>query len=311
MDIDQSVDVVIPVYRPGKELEKLLYWLDRQTVSVRNVFIMHTREEEKLSLGASFRFHTVVEEISPQEYDHGGTRDRAMQKSTGKIIVCMTQDAVPENEYLIENLIQPLADEDIAVSYARQMPKTECKLLERYTRSFNYPAASRVKSSEDLDTLGIKTYFCSNVCAAYNREIYVKTGGFEKKTIFNEDMLYAAKCIRQGYKVAYAGDAKVIHSHNYTRRQQFSRNFDIAVSQKEHPEVFAGIKSEQEGIKMVKRGIRFLIRNHTPWMMVPFVLDSAAKYLGYLLGKNYKKLPLAIVKKCSMNPRYWQEKESV
>ena len=32
-------------------------------------------------------------------------------------------------------------------------------------------------------------------------------------------------------------------------------------------------------------------------MMVPFVLDSAAKYLGYLLGKNYKKLPLAIVKK--------------
>ena len=91
----------------------------------------------------------------------------------------------------------------------------------------------------------------------------------------------------------------------------FSRNFDIAVSQKEHPEVFAGIKSEQEGIKMVKRGIRFLIRNHTPWMMVPFVLDSAAKYLGYLLGKNYKKLPLAIVKKCSMNPRYWQEKESV
>ena len=65
MDIDQSVDVVIPVYRPGKELEKLLYWLDRQTVSVRNVFIMHTREEEKLSLGASFRFHTVVEEIFP------------------------------------------------------------------------------------------------------------------------------------------------------------------------------------------------------------------------------------------------------
>lgn len=57
MDIDQSVDVVIPVYRPGKELEKLLYWLDKQTVSVRNVFIMHTREEEKLSLSASFRFH--------------------------------------------------------------------------------------------------------------------------------------------------------------------------------------------------------------------------------------------------------------
>ena len=55
--------------------------------------------------------------------------------------------------------------------------------------------------------------------------------------------------INAGYKVAYVAEARVIHSHNYTGMQQFHRNFDMAVSQAEHPEVFEGIKSESEGIK--------------------------------------------------------------
>ena len=36
-----------------------------------------------------------------------------------------------------------------------------------------------------------KTYFCSNVCAAYKKSIYEEIGGFVKKAIFNEDMIYA------------------------------------------------------------------------------------------------------------------------
>ena len=52
--------------------------------------------------------------------------------------------------------------------------------------------------------------------------------------------------------MAYVAEAKVIHSHNYTGRQQFHRNFDLAVSQAQHPEVFEGVPSEGEGIRMVK-----------------------------------------------------------
>ena len=58
-----------------------------------------------------------------------------------------------------------------------------------------------------LRRLGIKTFFCSNVCAAYRREIYEELGGFVKHTIFNEDMIYAAKAVEAGYAIAYAADA--------------------------------------------------------------------------------------------------------
>ena len=50
-----------------------------------------------------------------------------------------------------------------------------------------------------------------------------------EKTIFNEDMIYAADLIHAGYGIAYAADAKVVHSHNYSCSQQFHRNFDLGV----------------------------------------------------------------------------------
>ena len=37
--------------------------------------------------------------------------------------------------------------------------------------------------------------------------------------------------------IAYVAEARVVHSHNYTNRQQLHRNFDLAVSQADHPEI--------------------------------------------------------------------------
>ena len=61
-----------------------------------------------------------------------------------------------------------------------------------------------VKTKEDLDRLGIKTFFCSNVCAAWRREKYLELGGFVKHTIFNEDMILAGTMIKQGGKMRIA-----------------------------------------------------------------------------------------------------------
>ena len=117
-------------------------------------------------------------------------------------------------------------------------PIRTVRLIERYTRSFNYPDAPSVKTKKDLPKYGIKTFFCSNVCAMYRAENYWRLGGFEKKTIFNEDMIFAGKIILNGGGIAYVPEARVIHSHNYGNIEQLRRNFDLAVSQAEHPEIF-------------------------------------------------------------------------
>ena len=180
-------------------------------------------------------------------------------------------------------------------------------MIERYTRNFNYPKESRIKGREDIPKLGIKTFFCSDVCAAYRRKIYQEMGGFIKHTIFNEDMIMAAKMVQAGYCIAYAAEARVIHSHNYSGRMQFQRNFDMAVSQADHPEVFAGISSEAEGVRLVASTAWYLVKKKKPYLLVPLVYKSGCKYLGYKMGQNYRKLPFWFVKKCSASTVYWEK----
>lgn len=309
---NKTVAVLIPTYRPDKKFSRLLQMLQHQTHPVKQIIIMNTEKSLWNEGGYDGIPGMEVHHVTKAEFDHGGTRKKGMHYVRTDVCVCMTQDAVPADNELIENLVRAIYQESeypIAAAYARQLPDKECHIIEQYTRAFNYPAENRVKTIADLPKLGIKTYFCSNVCAAYQMEIYNRLDGFVDSAIFNEDMLYAAQVIDAGYGIAYAADAKVIHSHNYSFRQQLRRNFDLAVSQAEHPEVFADVPSEGEGIRMVKQTMRYLRDSKKAYLIPELVMQSAGKYLGYQLGKHYKLLPMTLVRKLTMNQAYWDRRE--
>ena len=307
-----KIDVIIPVYKPDKNFLQLIEKLETQTVSVNRIILMNTEEKyfSQLYYGTRFakQYHNIdVYHLSKKEFNHGKTRRQGVKKSDADVFVMMTQDAMPQDEYLLEKLLKCLEQEDVAAAYARQLPAPDSTPVESYMRSFNYPEKSEVKSVKDMETRGIKAFFCSNVCCAYKRDIYEKLGGFIRHTIFNEDMIYAAGALKAGYRIAYAADAKVVHSHNYTCKQQLRRNFDLGVSQAEHPEIFANVPSEGEGIKSVKATAAYLKQNGM-WKWIPhLILQSGYKYLGYLLGKNYRKLPYKYVMKLTMNKEYWEQ----
>ena len=306
----QEIDVIIPVYRPGKELVELIERLEHQSVPVHRILLVNTEEKYWKAFEYDHphrkRYENIrLWHISKREFDHGKTRREAVKKSKAGIFVMMTQDAMPADEFLLERLTAPLSQKNMAVSYARQLPGDDAGAVERFTRQFNYPPESRVKSAADIPELGIKTYFCSNVCAAYRRDIYEKQGGFPKRAIFNEDMIYAAGCIQAGYRIAYTAQAKVIHSHQYTNKVQFRRNFDLGVSQAEHPEIFRGVPSESEGIKLVKRTAVYLRENGKSREILPMCVTSIYKFFGYKLGKNYKRLSFRRIMKYTMNREYW------
>ena len=301
-----EVDVLIPVYRPDGKLTELLKRLKMQNYPIHRVILMNTEEKHFPAELTGIWDRVEVYHLAKEEFDHGGTRDRGVRMSTADLVVCMTQDAMPADETLIEELVKPFDDPEVWAAYARQLPNEDCREVEKYTRSFNYPEQSMVKTKEDLDRLGIKTFFCSNVCAAWRREKYLELGGFVKHTIFNEDMILAGTMIKQGGKIAYCAKAKVIHSHDYSAFQQFHRNFDLAVSQTMYPEVFGGIRSESEGIKLVKKSLSYCIKIGKPWLMIQVVTQSAGKLLGYKMGQRYRSLPMWLILRCTMSPSFWR-----
>ncbi len=308
---EKTVDVLIPVYRPDKRLEKIIERLRRQTRSINRIRIINTERKyfENVYPGDSFcsRFPEVeIRHISAEEYDHGGTRRELVRMSDADYFVFMTDDALPADRKLIENLLLPIEKGEAVLSYARQLPRADLKAAERYVRRYNYPNKSMIKSKKDLETMGIKAFFCPNVCAAYDRETYEKLGGFEQKTIFNEDMIFARKVINKGESIAYCAEARVIHSHNYNMIQQMKRNFDLGVSHAMYPEIFRDVSSEGEGMRMIRKTMAYLLHKGKIAEAAELIVVSGGKYLGYRLGKNYRRLPAALIKQISMNKEFWR-----
>lgn len=308
----KTVDVIIPTYKPGKEFLSLLQCLADQTYPIAHIMIINTDKKlwdvaaEVTDIATRYD-NVTVRHIEKCEYDHAKTRQMAADLSQADIFVMMTMDAVPKDHKLIEELVRGLEHDGVAVCYARQLAKKDAGLIEAYTREHNYPDEDRCKTKADLGELGIKTYFCSDVCAAYRRDVFVRLGGYVESAIFNEDMIYAAKAIAHGYGIYYAATAQVYHSHNYSGIQQLKRNFDLGVSQAMHPEVFEKLPSESAGIAMVKKTAMYLFKCKKPWLIVKLVWQSGCKYIGYRLGKMYRKLPQKIILICSASPDYWKK----
>ena len=302
-----TVDVIIPTYKPDEKLVFLMDRLQRQEYEIHKIIVINTISEVDLPEFKTERYPIEIVEISPEEFNHGGTRNFGASLSCSDIVVYLTQDAVPADKMLVSEFVNIFEKyEDINIAYGRQIPSKNSSDIERFTRSFNYPKDSRIKSQEDIGQLGIKTFFSSDVCAAYRRKEFLECGGFEDQIIFSEDMVYAGKRILEGERIAYVAEARVIHSHNYTCMQQFHRNFDVAVAQADYPEIYEGISSEGEGMKLVLGTVKYLAEIHKPWLIVNLFVQSGFKYMGYFLGKRYKKLPDWLVLWCTSSKKYWK-----
>ena len=177
MNNDQtSVDVVIPSYRPDEKFSRLVKKLREQEYPIGTIFVINTKagrfpkEVEQME-------KVKVSHIERREFDHGATRDMGMQMSKAEIVVFMTQDAVPADEYVIGNLVKVLEEDEMTgAAYARQLAASDCNYIEKYTRKFNYPENSRIKSKEDLQEI-MNNFFCENLAdnttnPAYDQDLH-------------------------------------------------------------------------------------------------------------------------------------------
>jgi rhamnosyltransferase len=319
-----GIDVIIPVYKPDKKFDKLFISLLTQSVKPDRIILMNTETEgfscadlerrlkHRMAKQKNYgkkKLDVLVVPVKKEEFDHGGTRKKAVSLSTADYFVMMTQDAVPADDYLLERLLLALKEEDCALSYARQAAPLNSTVVEQYTRMFNYPNISAVKTKEDLSRLGIKTYFCSDVCAAYKRAAYNEVGGFVEKTIFSEDTIIASRLIGAGYRIAYVAEAKVYHSHNYSLLEQLKRNFDLGVSHTQYQEIFNRVPAESEGMRLVKDTFFYLLGQKRYLDILDLIFQSGAKFLGYQLGKHYHLLPRKFLFACTSNADYFMDKE--
>lgn len=281
-----SVSLIVPTLDAGAEIGPLVEALLGQSRVPDEIVVVDSSSEDRTVEVASSYPQVRVEAIDRRDFDHGLTRDRALRGASGDVVCFMTQDAVPADDRFVENLIAPiLGDPSVAISSGRQLPKPGARRFEQLVRAFNYPGRPDVRSIEDVPRLGIKAYFASDVCAAYRRSAYLELGGFGK-TDTNEDMLMAAKAIHAGYKVAYAADAEVQHSHNLTARQQYERNHAVGRFLEQNADLLAGAAEIGEGSRLARQVSAQLLKEGNLPELCAFGVDCVARFLGNRSGRK-------------------------
>ena len=278
------ISVIIPTINAEKELPGLLSSLKNQTIIPDEIIVIDSGSDDSTKEICRSDAAVTLIEIQRDEFDHGRTRDFALRSSRGDIVVFLTQDALPADEEMLKNLISPLSDPRVAVCTGRQIPKPDASGMERLIREFNYPSTSHIRSADDIPRMGIKTFFCSDVCAAYNRNTYLELGGFVYPLKTNEDMFFAAKAIHAGFLIAYAADATVYHSHDFTLKEQYIRNYIQGYEMEKHRSLLGDVSKESEGVKLVRYVSAGLLKHGRIISFIRFGFDCCARYLGSRAG---------------------------
>ena len=306
--------LVLPTLNAGPDFAQWLDSLREQDCQPDHLLVVDSSStDQTVELARDFGFEITT--IARQEFSHGGTRQSCIERlADADIVIFLTQDAVLASAQALSRLLERFEDPRVGASYGRQLPRPGAGAIEAHARLFNYPEKSNVRTVDDIPRLGLKTSFISNSFAAWRRHALIEVGGFPTHTIQNEDTHAASRMILAGWKVAYAADACVYHSHPFTWWLEFRRYFDIGVFHGRDPWIRQKFgKAGGEGFRFMRSELKYLL-HHRISAIPSAMIRTVLKLLGYKMGNHERWLPLWTKKILSANRSYWthtNEQESV
>lgn len=282
----KRIGLVVLTMNPGPSFVDWLDAVRHQTLSIDELLVIDSQSTDsypEMAVRYGFSFHRIRRE----EFGHGKTRQLAVEILTGsEIIIFMTQDAILEKPDSLAHLMKGLESPEVGAAYGRQLPRKDASPIEAHARLFNYPDSSRVKSLEDIQELGIKTPFISNSFSAYKKNALMDAGGFPLHLNFGEDVYVASKLILKGWRIAYAAQSTVFHSHRFTYREEWNRYLQVGQFYGREAWIIQAFGNTRgEGKRFVLSEVGYLFSRNA--LLIPSSLfRTILKFVGYHVGKN-------------------------
>ncbi len=178
------------------------------------------------------RYPVEIKEISPQQFNHGMTRNLGIDMARGELVALLTQDATPSSETWLEKMAANFSDPGVAGVYCRQIPRPNAdvltaKQLNAWLTGRLQRDVTQIEDREAYRSLPPMEHymFCNfdNVSSCIRKEIWRKIP-FPSAS-FAEDIEWSKQILEEGYKVVYEPEAAVIHSHARSVLYEYKRTY--------------------------------------------------------------------------------------
>lgn len=308
-EANTQIALFIPTLNGGKVFDSLLKSIEIQNTKPNYKIIIDSGSIDSTSDLAERHGFKIIK-IEREQFNHGGTRNEGIKiLKDYDFIVFLTQDVILANENSLANLLTPFDDASVACVYGRQLPHINANPLAIHARNYNYPDKSLVKEKSLIPQIGFKVSHISNAFCAYRTKSLIECGMFPTNVIIAEDTYLASNLIKNDYKIVYAADSIVYHSHNYSVIEEFQRYFDTGVFHAQNSWIRTEFgQPDGEGAKYVLKELTFILKNNPIWIFNA-VLSNAMKLIGFKLGQNYQKLPKSLLRPFSMHKNYWSQQK--
>jgi rhamnosyltransferase len=148
-------------------------------------------------------------------YIPGKVLNKGMSESNSDIVVFLNSDCTPQHPEWLENLVRAFDNDKVAAVFGRQVPRPDCYAIFK-------------KDTEDTYGNGEKQKYwkhCfSMASSAISRKVW-EQHPFREDIQYSEDIDWTWRMRQNGYKIAYVPDSIVMHSHNYSLKQFYKRQF--------------------------------------------------------------------------------------
>lgn len=211
---------IVPTYNPGKDLDDLLKRLVSQRLDSPLEIVVIDSGSTDGARETATSYGAKVLEIDTDSFNHGATRNQAIEASNGELIFLFTQDALPASEEYCRRLSLSVINEKADGGFARQVARPEAPPLVRRDVS-QWLAGSCERRVCEIESMSA---FCQsspidrylscvfdNVASLVRRETW-KTIPFPEAP-YGEDLEWCFRVLSNGGRIVYEPEAEVIHSH--------------------------------------------------------------------------------------------------
>lgn len=235
-------------------------------------------------------FPVKIVRIKPEEFHHGRTRNLCAEQASGRILVYITQDALPLHDNWLHKLTDDLKNPQVAMVVGRQIPWPTTKPPEKFFYSYYFPE-HKIEVVRDASDYYRDNMFISDVNSAIKRDVWQQFK-FSEDIVRAEDKEFAKRILLAGWTIVYQPDAVVYHAHDFSLRSIFQRSGDIGIALSQGVSVPRSKNWAINRLGYFLKEARYIMANDGWWKWLPYsVAYEASKLLGAAVGWIRVRMP--------------------
>lgn len=175
------------------------------------------------TLDIASQFPVTILSLPKEQFSFGRSLNFGLEHSSCDVAVIASAHVYPLYENWIAELVAPFSDNSVALVYGHQQGDELTKFSEHQILRNWFP---------DVSVAVQEHPFCNNANAAVRRDIWENLKYDETLTGL-EDLDWAKRAIKQGFHLAYAAQATIVHVHDETWIQILNRYRREAIAHKQ------------------------------------------------------------------------------